>query len=153
MDMADLGLPARVLLLDHDTKFTTSFDAVFQVDGCEVKRVGPRALNMNAITERWVLSAKTECLDHFLILCERHFRHLITRYAEHHNLEPPPGARQRPAPGRCRRRRGRATHPSVPSGEEKCRQRLGGLLEHYHRAAWHFPTTTIATALSRDNSN
>jgi hypothetical protein len=80
MDMDDLGLPARFLLLDHDTKFTKSFDAVFEADDCEVKRVGPAAPNLNAIAERWVQSAKTECLDHFLILGENHFRHLLAQY-------------------------------------------------------------------------
>jgi putative transposase len=43
MEMDDLGLPARILLLDHDTKFTRSFDAVFRADGCELNRVGPDA--------------------------------------------------------------------------------------------------------------
>lgn len=70
MDTDDLGLPPRFLLLDHDSKFTRSFDA----SDCEVKRVGPVAPYLNAVAERRVQSAKSECLKHFLIFGERHFR-------------------------------------------------------------------------------
>jgi putative transposase len=136
MDMDDLGLPARFLLLDHDTKFTKSFDAVFEADDCEVKRVGPVAPNLNAIAERWVQSVKTECLDHFLILGENHFRHLLTQYAEYHNLERPHQARDNvPLPVAASKDAGEPRILPFPSGEVKCRQRLGGLLKHYYRAA------------------
>jgi putative transposase len=132
----DLGLSARFLLLDHDTKFTASFDAVFVVDGCEVKRVGPRAPNMNAFAERWVQSAKTECLDHFLILGENHLRYLLTQYAEHHNLERPHQARGNvPLPVAAADDAGEPRILPFPSGAAKCRERLGGILKHYYRAA------------------
>jgi hypothetical protein len=42
MDVADFGLPPRVLLLDYDSAFTRSFDAVFKAADCDVKRVGLR---------------------------------------------------------------------------------------------------------------
>jgi putative transposase len=136
MDRDDLGLPPRFRVLDHDTKFTHSFDAVFEVDDCEVKRVGPATPNLNSYAERWVLSAKTECLDHFLILGERHFRHLLTQYAEHHNLERPHQARGNvPLPVAAADAAGEPRILPFPSGEVKCRQRLGGLLKHYYRAA------------------
>jgi hypothetical protein len=54
--------------LDHDAKFTGGFDEVFEAEGTEVKRVGPVSPNLNAYAERWVQSARKECLDHFLIL-------------------------------------------------------------------------------------
>jgi hypothetical protein len=46
MQMTEWGLPATYLLLDHDSKFTDKFDAVFATDNCEVKRVGPLAPNL-----------------------------------------------------------------------------------------------------------
>jgi putative transposase len=52
MEIADLGLRASHLLIDHDTKFTGAFDAVLNAEGCEVRRVGPRAPNMKANAER-----------------------------------------------------------------------------------------------------
>jgi hypothetical protein len=109
-----VGTAARFLLLDHDAKFTKDFDAVFAADGTEVKRVGPVAPNLNAYAERWVQSAKTECLDHFLILGEDHLRHVITEYAKHHNTERPHQAR---ATARCPTRRPRKP---VGHGSSRC---------------------------------
>jgi putative transposase len=44
------------------------FDTVFEAEGITVKKVGPRAPNMNAYAERWVQSVRRECLDHFIVL-------------------------------------------------------------------------------------
>ena len=41
MTMEDWKLPITHLILDHDSKFTDHFDAVFETDGAGVKRVGP----------------------------------------------------------------------------------------------------------------
>jgi hypothetical protein len=46
------NLPATNVLIVHDTKDTGDLDAVYVADGCEVKRVGPRAPNLNANAER-----------------------------------------------------------------------------------------------------
>ena len=93
MQMTEWGLPPKYLLLDNDTKFTDRLDAVFEADGAEVKRVGPVAPNLNGYAERWVQSAKAECLDHFLILGENHLRHVTAEYAKYHNEEQPHRAR------------------------------------------------------------
>src|SRR5207248_6403118 len=87
--LAELALSARFLLLDHDSKFTAGFDAVFEAEGTEVKRVGPVAPNLNGYAERWVQSLRQECLDHFLICGEGHLRHVLTEYVEHYNSERP----------------------------------------------------------------
>jgi putative transposase len=42
----------------------------------------PRA---NAISERWVKSARTECLDHLIIFNETHLRRAISGYAAYFN--------------------------------------------------------------------
>jgi putative transposase len=42
----------------------------------------PRA---NAIAERWISSARRECLDHVLILGERHLRSVLAECARHYN--------------------------------------------------------------------
>jgi putative transposase len=131
MQMAERGLPGGFVLLDHDAKFTRDFDTVFESEGTEVKRVGPVAPNLNAYAERWVQSLRTECLDHFVVLGENHLRHILKEYLEHYNAERPHQARGNvPLPD--------AEGPCVlpfPSGEVRCRERLGGLLRHYHRAA------------------
>jgi putative transposase len=136
MAMADLGLPPRLLLIDHDTKFVGGFDAVFEAEGTEVKRVGPVAPNLNAYAERWAQSLRQECLDHFLILGEGHLRHLIQEYVEHFNQERPHQARGNvPLPDAQAADAGEPPVLKFPKGEVRCRERLGGLLKHYHRAA------------------
>jgi hypothetical protein len=41
-------------LRDHDGKFPREFDAILAAEGVTVKKVGPRAPNLNAHAERWV---------------------------------------------------------------------------------------------------
>jgi putative transposase len=52
MQMADWRLPASRILIDYDSKFPRSFDAVFAAEGAKVQRVGPQAPNLNAVAER-----------------------------------------------------------------------------------------------------
>jgi putative transposase len=133
MQIAEWNLTAAHLLIDNDPKFTDRFDAVFKADGGEVKRVGPRAPNMNAYAERWIQTLRTECLDHFVVVGERHLRHLVTEFVAHYNEERPHQAKGNvPLPDADQ------TEPRIlkfPPGEVKCRERLGGLLKHYYRAA------------------
>jgi hypothetical protein len=78
MTIADLGFPTPdVLIIDHDSKYTKEFDAVWSAEGTRVKRVGPFAPNLNAFAERFAQTLRHECLDHFLILGEKHLRHLL----------------------------------------------------------------------------
>ena len=62
-----------------------------------------------------------------------HLRHVLKEYVEQYNAERPHQARGNvPLPDAD------AEEPRIlplPSGEVKCRERLGGLLRHYHRAA------------------
>src|SRR5262249_19418948 len=41
--------------------------------------------NCNAHAERFVKTARTECLDHFVIFGERHLRHLLNQFVAHYN--------------------------------------------------------------------
>ena len=66
------------------------------------------------IVERWIASARRECLDRMLITGERHLRLVLGEYADHYNghrphgpctRSRPPGARicpqQAQVPGFC----------------------------------------------------
>ena len=46
-----------------------------------------RSSNLNAYAERSVPSSKSECLAHIIRLGERHLRHVVKEYTEHHHVE------------------------------------------------------------------
>jgi len=132
MAMGELELTMTHLLIDHDSKFTAAFDGVFEADGAEVKRLGPKAPNLNAYAERFVQTLRVECFDHFVVCGEKHLQHLTKEFLEHYHEE-------RPHQGRgnvplsvadC----GEPTVHRFPDGPVVCRERLGGLLKHYDRA-------------------
>jgi putative transposase len=82
----------------------------------------------------YVQTIRTECLDHFVVCGEGHLRHLLKGYVDHYyNRERPHQAKGNvPLPGAD------GDEPPIvkfPSGEVRCRQRLGGLLRHYYRRA------------------
>ena len=98
----------KFLIRDRDTKFTAAFDAVFTAIGVRIVRTPVQAPRANAIAERWIASARRECLDRMLITSERHLRLVLGEYTAHYNLHrphralqqaPPAGRPHLPAPG------------------------------------------------------
>ena len=61
----------KFLVRDRDAKFTPAFDAVFASIGVLIIETPVRALRANAIAERWIASARRECLDQILVTGER----------------------------------------------------------------------------------
>jgi putative transposase len=127
-DLAATGARPTVLLRDRDSKLAPAFDAVFAAQGIRVGRTPARTPQANALAERWVGTIRRECLDWLLITDERHLDHVLREFAAHYNsarphralrLQPPLGPRPHCA----------------GSGEARRRDRLGGLLHEYQRAA------------------
>ena len=87
--MADDLDGVRLLIRDRDTKFTRSFDAVFESEGARVILTPVRAPKANAFAERWVRTVRSEVLDWTLILGRRHLDRLLARYATHYNSHRP----------------------------------------------------------------
>jgi putative transposase len=84
----------------------------------------------NAIAERWVRSARRECLGRMLITGERHPRLVLGEYADHYNSHRPHQAlQQRPPAGRPYR--------SVLGANVRVlrRDRLDGLIREYSQVA------------------
>jgi putative transposase len=138
MQMTEWGLPATYLLLDHDSKFTDQFDAVFQTENREVKRVGPLAPNLNAFAERFAQTLRHELLDYFIVLGEKHLRYITKEFMDHYNEERPhQGVGNVPLP-RAASPAPKDSEPATlpfPSGKIQCKERFGGLIKHYHREA------------------
>jgi putative transposase len=120
----------RFLIRDRDSKFVASFDEVFRSDGTNVIRTPYRAPRANAHAERFVRTVRTECLDWMLVLGPRHLNAVLSSFVEHYNHERPhraldllPPAPPPPSP------------PAASATTIKRKDRLGGLIHEYHRAA------------------
>jgi hypothetical protein len=79
-----LGVAPRFLLLGHDNKFGVAFDALALATGIRVIRTAVRAPDMNAVCERFLGSLRRECLDHLLVLDDRHFQRVVAEYVRYH---------------------------------------------------------------------
>ena len=84
----------------------------------------------NAHAERWVRSIKEECLSKLILFGETSLRRVVSEFLEHYHLE--------------RNHQGKnnlllfpvsASREPNLRGAIRCRERLGGLLNYYTRAA------------------
>jgi len=117
----------RCLIHDRDSKFTRHADAVLGAAGTNPVLFPPRSPNLNAHAERWIGTARNECLDHVILLNEQHLRWALGEFARHYNERRPHrslGLRPPAGPVHCGRR-----------GKVVRRKILGGLINDYHREA------------------
>jgi putative transposase len=68
------------LLRDRDRIYGASFRRRVQHMGIEEVLIAPRSPWQNPYVERLIGSIRRECLDHAVVLHERHLRRLLTRY-------------------------------------------------------------------------
>ena len=132
--------PRRICdMRDFDGKFSKPFDQVFKDQQIKVKKVGPRAPNLNACVERWVQSVKFEALNFFMVFGLEHFDYIVSEFVDYYLecrphqgignvLLPKPGAPPDDSDDEA---------ASIPLdlSQIKCETRLGGLLRHYYRDA------------------
>jgi len=129
-----MGLGNRIdtlkfLIRDRDTKFTAAFDAVFAADTIEVLKTPVRAPRANAHAERWVGTARRECLDQILIINAQHLRRVLAEFVDHYNGHRPHRALRQQAPEPRLR---------VAPGDSRTVKRyqvLGGLINEYRLVA------------------
>ncbi len=115
----------QLAIHDRDTKFTASFDTVFQSERIKVIQTPFRSPNANAIAERWVRTVREECLDHLLIFNRKHLRKVLKEFVNYYNFSRPHQGigQQMPFP--------RA--PAENAGAVCCRDVLGGIIHDYYR--------------------
>ena len=120
----------RYALHDRDTKFCASFRTTLAAGGIKPIQLPARSPNLNAFAERWVRSVKQECLSKLILFGEASLRRALAEFVEHFHTE--------------RNHQGRGNVLLFPSNEARdsrrrrsvsCRERLGGLLKYYCRAA------------------
>ncbi|HEX5470423.1 MAG TPA: integrase core domain-containing protein [Lacipirellulaceae bacterium] len=137
---AEEKLPCSIVTCDYDDKFSKPFVQVFKDRSIRIKRVGPRAPNLQAFIERWIQSLKHEALDHFIVMGEKHFDFIVSEYvAFYHDHRPHQGIGNvlLPLP------RGEppeeadddSLRPPLKLTDIKCERRLGGVLKHFYRDA------------------
>ncbi len=126
--MADVGFlsPSRYLIHDRAAKFCASFRLTIEAAGIKTVKLPARSPNLNSFAERWVKSAKDECLSKLILFGERSLRLDLKNYVMHHHHE--------------RNHQGKDNLLLFPSIEQTnsaqgpvcCRERLGGLLKFYY---------------------
>jgi transposase InsO family protein len=118
---------SRFLICDRDQKWSTAVRHLLETSDVRVIRTPCRAPNCNAHAERFVRSIKEECLNRVIPLGEQHFRRTLAEFVVHYHRE--------------RNHQGLANQlidgveNSHQSGPVRRRQRIGGLLSYYYRAA------------------
>lgn len=121
------GAP-RFLIRDRDAKFGQLFDRAATGVGIRVIRTPVQAPRANAICERFLGSVRRECLDHVLILGDRHLERVLAEYMRYFNAE-------RPHQGLAQRIPIGAAPPANTNGRVVEAPVLGGLHHAYRRAA------------------
>jgi transposase InsO family protein len=117
----------QVLICDRDRKWSHDVRCRLQEAGIRVVLLPVCGPNANAYAERFVRSIKEECLNRLIPLGEAHYRRAVKEYVEHYHRE--------------RNHQGLDNHlisgpPLIQMASRvRRRQRLGGLLNFYARAA------------------
>jgi putative transposase len=120
----------RYLLHDRDKKFCREFRETLAAGGVKCTPIPARSPNLNAHAERWVRSIKEECLSKLILFGENSLRRVVSNFLEHYHQE-------RNHQGKDNLLLFPVSAPRTPGPRDAigCRERLGGLLKYYSRAA------------------
>jgi hypothetical protein len=83
--LGDRPQPIRFLIRDHVQKFTDGFDAVFESESIRVALTPIQVPEANGIAERFVRTARSECLDCLLIMNASHMAGALTGFFDHYS--------------------------------------------------------------------
>ena len=116
-------------LHDRDAKCCAAFQYLIDEAGVACVVLPPRSPSLNAYAERWVRSVKEECLARMILCEEAALRHALTHDVAHLHHE--------------RNHQGKGnvllcppvSQDTMRQGPVQCRERFGGLLTYYKRAA------------------
>ena len=117
----------RHIILDRDPLYTTAFRRLLRDSGAKPVVLPAWSPNLNAFAERFVESAKSECLERMVLLGESHLRAAVRAFMLHYHEE-------RPHQGLGNELIAPST-TAIGTGPITCHERLGGLLKFYDRQA------------------
>jgi hypothetical protein len=105
-----------------------SFRRSFQASGIKSVKLPPSSPNLNAHAERFVRTIKESCLERMILFGEGSLRKAIHEFIEHYHYE-------RNHQGLGNRLILKEAVDTDRNGAIQCGQRLGGMLNYYHRQA------------------
>jgi transposase InsO family protein len=118
----------RYLIHDRDPLFTAEFQSILAGVGVRSVKLPPQSPNLNAYPERFVRSIKESCLERLILFGENSLRTATRQFVARYLSE--------------RHHQGLGNRLIIPEASEvdkkgtiQCRQRLGGMLNYYYRAA------------------
>jgi len=117
------------LIRDNDDKFGPEFDNVAKACGTKVLRIPIRAPRANSFCERFIESARRECLDHIIIISGLQMFRRLAEYCKNFD-----GARPHQGIGQ-KVPLGTYFSPEVDGERIVSIPILGGLHHEYRRAA------------------
>jgi transposase InsO family protein len=126
LEATSLGRQPKFLIHDRDADYGRDFDQRLANLGITGVRTPPRAPKANAIGERIVRTIRTECLDHVIVINERHLQAVLAEFADYYNRDRPHRSLELASP---------IVAPSQCAGRVVSRSVLGGLHHVYARTA------------------
>jgi putative transposase len=133
MVLADRVHPVKFLIRDRDTKFTASFDEVFQSEGIRIIRTPVQAPRANAFAERFVGTIRRECFDRMLIFTPRQLEAVLAEYVDHYNGHRPHRSLEQRVPLTVESKSASIGNPDL--ARLRRTDKLGGLIHEYKLAA------------------
>ena len=126
LEAAPWGRTPLYLLRDRDAVYGGDFVQRTRRLGIQTLLSPVRAPRANAVAERVVRTLRNECLDHLIVLNERHLRSILAEFVRYYNEERPHRGLglETPTP---------ATRPAA--GPIRSRRVVGGLHHAYERVA------------------
>jgi putative transposase len=133
VDLDERSQRPRFLIADRDAKFSRAFDAIFHDEGMKVTGTPIRSPNANAHVERWVGSARRECLDRLLVFSRHQLDRVVRVCVRHYKERRPHRAldMRAPNPRAIPSTRGDPTE----SAAVRRRDLVGGLMHECEAAA------------------
>ena len=115
------------LIIDRDSKYTTEFREVLKENDVDIVPIPTKSPNCNPHAERFVRSVKEECLNRMVLFGRNALERALREYRLHYLRE------------RNHQGLGNRLLDDIPQDADgpsvECRERLGGLLRYYYRAA------------------